>query len=408
VAGSLKSRLARLREKNEALEAPPRRPAASGAEEAGLPSFLVGWEGIAEFVYRRRVFFPLKLPETFDPRPFVARLDRGARAGGFGLPSAMPAEAATRELRFFDFETTGLSGGAGTIAFLSALGRVEEGGLSVEQLFLADFPGEAAFVRSFIDSLGSAPILVSYNGASFDWPLLRSRSVMNGIDRPEAGLHIDLLLSARRLWRPLVGSASLGDLEGPVLGKARGDDIGGGEIPSVFFSFLEKGDDERLGLVLSHNAEDVASLASLFAKALALFAEPRARAARGEVDLLNLGRIMRSCGRYEEGEELLWRAAEGGDARAALLLARLLRRESRASDAMAALAMAGGGFEASIEAARIAEHVAGDLDAALGASMAAAEGARNEEERRRALTRARRLSLRIAGASRGRPGRTRS
>ena len=408
MAASLKSRLARLKERSGAGETPTLRPAPSGSVSAGPPAFLTGWEGIADFVYRRRLFFPFVLPERFDPRPFVARLDRGLLRGASGASSESHTEAATRDLRFFDFETTGLSGGAGTIAFLSAMGRFEEGGLSVEQLFLADYPGEAAFVRSFVESLGEAPILVSYNGASFDWPLIRSRSVMNGLARPEATLHIDLLRSARRLWRPIVGSASLGDLEGPVLGKARGEDIGGGEIPSVYFSFLERGDDERLALVLNHNAEDVSSLAALFAKARNLFAEPGLLASPGEVDLFNLGRILRSCGRETEAESILWRAAEGGDARAALLLARLLRRASRGAEASTALALAGDGFEASIEAARIAEHVAGDLGAALDAAMAAEGKARNEEERRRAQARERRLSLKVSGASRGRPGRTRS
>ena len=294
------------------------------------------------------------------------------------------------------------------MAFLAATGRVVEGRLVIEQLFLSDYPGEAAFVGRFAEGLGESAVLVSYNGKSFDWPLFRNRCVMTGRREPAVQLHLDLLGTARRLWRPIHGSAALGELEGPVLGKERTEDVPGSEIPAVYFSYLEKGNDERLPLVMSHNAEDVASLAALFGKALRIYEAPEGSAKEGEVDLRGLGRTLVACGRLEEGHGALARAARQGDEIAALLLARTLRREGRAAEAGEALALAGEGFEAWTERARVAERLEGDLAAALAAAKRAAEAADGPPRAERALARLRRLELRIAGASRGRPGRTRS
>jgi len=398
MASSLKSRLARLRERRETPG-----PARASAAPRPAPAFLSTWDQVDEFLFARRLLFPFHLPMEFDALPFVAPLD-GERKGRGREPLPVRADG----LRFFDFETTGLSGGAGTVSFLSALGRIEDGNLSVEQHFLSDYPGEPAFVKSFIEGLGEAPVLVSYNGRSFDWPLFRSRCVMCGVREPVAALHVDLLKTTRRLWRRILGSVALGDIEGPLLGKNRADDIPGSEIPSAFFAFLEDGDDDRLGLVASHNAEDVASLAGLLAKCIGLFGDPLDGAGAGEIDLRNLGRLLRSCGRIAEGEELLWRAARGGDIAAALALARRFRREGRAAEAGRAIALAGDGYEACLESSRIAERLQGDVVAALSAAQAAAGKARDETRRNRAFVRARRLSLRIAGASRERPGHTRS
>jgi hypothetical protein len=357
-----------------------------------------------EFLFRRSRSFPFRLPESCDPLPFLVRLGRAENAA---TPSREAALLRTADLRFFDFETTGLSGGAGTIAFLASTGSVEGDSLRIEQLFLADYPGEAAFVEAFVSTLGASPDLVSFNGKAFDWPLLVNRCVMMGIKRPDYAVHIDLVHTARRLWRPLVGSAALGELEGPVLGKDRGEDIPGAEIPGVYFSYLEKGDDPRLGLVASHNLSDVANLAGLFARALELFGDPAAAGPRPFADPRNLGRILIACGRAREGEALLREAAEGGDERAALFLARRLRRSGDAPAARRALNLAGEGYESLLESARLSEGLEKNLDAALICARAAAEAAGDVARRSRALARVRRLEVKLSEASRGRPGRTR-
>ncbi len=418
MAASLKSRLARLREGGAAGHPPPLRadtppqsdapPQASGSgspPNRPPPAFLSSWERIDAFLFRRTCYFPFRLDPSFDALPFVVRLGRGDAPSDF-LPvvGRRPADS----LRFFDFETTGLSGGAGTIAFLAATGRLEDGMLRIDQLFLGDYPGEAAFIRAFVATLGEKPILVSYNGKSFDWPLLATRCVMNGILVPEIDLHLDLVHTARRLWRPLVGSASLGDLEVPILGKDRGADLPGSEIPAVYFSYLAGGDDERLELVALHNLSDVASLAALFAKASELFAEPLAGLGRIPADCRNLGRIMLACGREDRGEALLWEAATKGDEGAALSLARRLRRKGEPKDARRALGLAGNTYERHLESARLSETLEGDLGAALHSAETAVAVTNNEGAKNRALARVRRLSLRFAEASRGRPGRTRS
>ncbi|HUX41168.1 MAG TPA: ribonuclease H-like domain-containing protein [Rectinemataceae bacterium] len=399
MASSLKSRLVRLKER-----AAP-QTFASAPRDGDLPAFLASWERLDEFLFRRSRSFPLRLPEFYDPLPFIIRLGRAEFAA---TPSRETAPLRTVDLRFFDFETTGLSGGAGTIAFLASTGIVEGDSLRIDQLFLADYPGEASFVRAFVSTLGSSPDLVSFNGKAFDWPLLSSRCVMKKIRRPDFGVHIDLVHTARRLWRPLIGSAALGELEGPVLGKERGEDIPGAEIPGVYFSYLEKGDDPRLDLVASHNLSDVANLAGLFASALQLFGDPASAGPRPFADPRNLGRIFIACGRTGEGEALLREAAEGGDERAALSLARRLRKNGDAPAARRALDLAGRGYESLLESARLCEGLENNLEAALDFARSAAEAAGDEPRRSRALARVRRLEVKLAEASRGRPGRIRS
>lgn len=355
-------------------------------------------------MYRRELRIPLELPERFDPAPLVVRLGRGRVVPG---PRAEPSVLERRRLRFFDFETTGLSGGAGTVAFLAAIAWAEKGELRTEQFFLLDYPGERTFLDAFASRFDDESVLVSHNGKAFDWPLFRSRCIMSGRRIPGFALHIDLLATARRLWRSRAGGASLGELEAHVLGKRRLGDIPGAEIPAAYLSFLESGDPGRLPAVCSHNAEDVASLAALFGQAVELFANPPALGREVAVDEGNLGRILLAIGREEEALAILRRAAEGGDERAALVLAGAERRAGRLAEAASAASLAGGAFEALLEGARIAE-ASGDLDAAIDAAQAAARIAGTTEKKRRALGRARRLGIRIAAISKGRPGRRRS
>jgi uncharacterized protein YprB with RNaseH-like and TPR domain len=208
----------------------------------------------------------------------------------FGLPAAFPETLAilvpdlfryrpvprAGDLLFFDLETTGLSGGAGTVAFLAAFGRFAEGGgskprgeLLVTQYLLLDYPGEADFLKAaaaeFEPLGGRAPLAVSFNGKSFDAQILKTRFRMQGLI-PPAYCHADLLHPARRLWKRPLGDCSQKNLEASVLGLGpeRAGDIDGALAPDIWFSFLKTGETGELLGICGHNVLDIKGLASLF------------------------------------------------------------------------------------------------------------------------------------------------
>jgi len=165
---------------------------------------------------------------------------------------------------FLDTETTGLSGGTGTCAFLVGLAWWEAGGLAIEQLFLRDYAEEHAVLLALAERLEERPVLVTYNGKSFDWPLLETRfRLTRQIEPAPPRLHIDLLHPARQLWRLEWGTARLGELERLVLGIDRGPDLPSALIPEIYFDYLRGASAEPLVAVFRHNQGDLSSLAAL-------------------------------------------------------------------------------------------------------------------------------------------------
>ncbi|MBI4872108.1 MAG: ribonuclease H-like domain-containing protein [Candidatus Riflebacteria bacterium] len=177
---------------------------------------------------------------------------------------------------FLDTETTGLSGGTGTIAFLVGLARLEDGVFRVRQLFVRDFDEETAMLYQLGLLLEGASCLVTYNGKSFDVPLLVGRYVANRLRGPDLyGMpHLDLLHSARRLWRHEFAELSLGCLERAMLGIERTGDVPGALIPALYVRYLTTKRADLMEPVLHHNELDVLSLATVLAAG--------ARACRGE------------------------------------------------------------------------------------------------------------------------------
>lgn len=201
---------------------------------------------------------------------------------------------------FLDTETTGLAGGSGTYAFLVGLAWWDAGGLQTEQLFLRDFTEEHSLLSALAGRLAERPVLVTFNGKTFDWPLLETRYRMTRrIPPPALAVHLDLLHPARQLWRQRWGSVRLCELErnvlsacGPPLGWSRTGDVPGEAIPHIYFEYLRGGRSEPLRAVLRHNAMDLRGLAALAGRVIALLGEPETAEADG-YELYGVSRMVR-------------------------------------------------------------------------------------------------------------------
>jgi len=165
---------------------------------------------------------------------------------------------------FLDVETTGLAGGTGTVAFLVGLGYIKGEVLHVDQCFLRDFDDEPAMLDYTQDVLKHGDTIVSYNGKSFDVPLLRTRFIQNRL-RPatERLRQLDLLHASRRLWKARLADCSLRNVEEGILGFRRHGDIPSEEIPEIWLEYLRTRDARKLDRVFYHHRMDVVSLVAL-------------------------------------------------------------------------------------------------------------------------------------------------
>jgi uncharacterized protein YprB with RNaseH-like and TPR domain len=207
--------------------------------------------------------------------------------GGFALD----------RLLFFDTETTGLSGGVGTLAFIVGLGYFEGGRFVIEQFFLRRFDEERALLHEFMQHLQRTAAgngaLISFNGKAYDMPLIHNRAVFHRSSDLPAGIsHIDLLYAARRLWKNILTSCSLATLESEILQVRRRGDIPSHLIPEIYFRYLRTSDPRPLIPVLHHNQADILSMVTLLTLILRLFAND------GAVDSVPIDRI--AMGRIHE------------------------------------------------------------------------------------------------------------
>ena len=221
-------------------------------------------------------------------------------------------------LCFLDLETTGLAGGAGTQAFLVGCAIVEDGGLRLRQFLLPGFEHERALLRMVAEWTASHDTLVTFNGRSFDVPLIETRYLLHRLACPLVDVpHLDLLHPARRLWkqRPTVAGPALDDdscrlsvLERHLAGYHRVGDVPGFEIPSRFFRFVRSGDANPLEAVLEHNRIDLISLALVTARTMMLIRRGPS-AAMHPRECLGLGRLYERSGALAESEACFERAA---------------------------------------------------------------------------------------------------
>jgi uncharacterized protein YprB with RNaseH-like and TPR domain len=259
-----------------------------------------------------------------------------------------------------DTETTGLSSGAGTVPFLIGLAYFEDGALKVEQLFLQEFGQEAPMLHHLAQRLASASVLVSYNGKTFDWPLLRTRFVLNRVAAPPLPPHLDLLHCARRLLRVKLNSVRLVDVERALLGFYRQDDVPGAEIPGIYLDWLRGGDCDALRAVLVHNEHDVIALAALIERLCARYANVQASADPDEH--LACARVALKARDLERAHAFARAAADGGGAPALthdahVLCAAVAKKRGEAEGAASAWLQAlAAGDQSSVRAA--AAHLA--------------------------------------------------
>ena len=198
-----------------------------------------------------------------------------------------------RRALFLDTETTGLSGGAGTVAFLVGLGRVEGDRFAVYQYLMPNYGAEPLLLEKVAALVREAEALVTFNGRSFDVPLLRSRFVMCRMEDPTRDMpHLDLIHPARRAWKLRLKDCSLGHIEESVLGIRRENDIPGSEVPERYFSFLKSGDMSLLEDIVSHNRQDIVSLEALLARLSRAYAAPLEQTSM--LDVFSLGRRWKS------------------------------------------------------------------------------------------------------------------
>ncbi|HXW06647.1 MAG TPA: ribonuclease H-like domain-containing protein [Vicinamibacterales bacterium] len=233
------------------------------------------------------------------------------------LDPALDAGRDARRAVFIDLETTGLSGGAGTVAFLVGCGYFDLGAFQVRQFLLTSYSGERALLMAVADFFEDADLLVSYNGKTFDVPVMETRWLFHRMEMPLGRVpHFDMLHPARRLWRSRTPAGAAGDdggcrlstLERALFGVRRVGDVPGFEIPSRFFRFLRSGDPRPLEPVLEHNRLDLVSLAAVTAQA-SMLARAGAGACRNEAEALALGRVFERAGFSARAESCYRRGA---------------------------------------------------------------------------------------------------
>jgi uncharacterized protein len=292
---------------------------------------------------------------------------------------------------YLDTETTGLGPGAGTVAFLVGLAWFDPGtngtppGFVVEQLLVRRLGEEAPVLARIAERIAAASMLVTFNGKSFDMPVLRTRFVMNRMAIPMEPPHLDLVHVARRLHKARNVGARLGTVEREVLGFVRENDVPSGEVSACYLHFLRTADPRALIGVVDHNAWDVVSMAAL----VGLYGEPLEGTQLEAGDLVGVARTLRRAGStdlaYEVADAAIARGAGHDGTRARAEIAKARGDKARALADFEALADSVDDPSVRLELAKLYEHHAKDAARALAlveAGTGEAEAPRSRREAR--------------------------
>ena len=308
--------------------------------------------------------------------------------------SAEPLEIDRESVVFLDTETTGLAGGTGTYAFMVGLAYFRGDQLLVRQYFMRHHAEEPAMLAALSQVLGRHEAVVTFNGKSFDVPLLLTRYSANRQRHTvPSEVHLDLLHPSRRFWRESLESCTLATLERKVLGHTRGADVPGWMIPDLYFRYVRGGDPQLMAMVFEHNLHDLLSLVALTCRIGRLLDAPVAvpadhpsasqtdetaaaygRSRSNVLELFAAARIYEDLGLWDEACARYEQALSSGRAvdlraRVASRLAALCKRAGRHERAielwrrLASLGLTG--CEPYVELAKHFEHRLHDYDAAL-------------------------------------------
>ena len=280
----------------------------------------------------------------------------------------IPEDLDPRKILYLDTETTGL-GGSGTVAFLVGMGWLTDEGFEVHQFLMRDYPEEPYLLKHVAAGLERFDVLCTFNGSTFDVPLLESRLLMNRMDRSCLEMpHIDLLHMSRRLWKLRLGRCNLGRLEEVILGQPREEDLPGREVPQRYFDYLKTGQESLLEDILKHNAQDIVSLCVLLNHMAGMYLHPER--IRFSEDVYSMGRALEKT-KQPERARICYRLASRGkmSGTASAALAASWRRSGNREEAAKIwreMAEGGrGGIRPMIETAKYEEHVRRDLKEAL-------------------------------------------
>jgi uncharacterized protein YprB with RNaseH-like and TPR domain len=269
---------------------------------------------------------------------------------------------------FLDTETSGLAGGTGTWAFVCGIARIRDDRLIIRQYLLTRLDAEPDFIGQVAAELAAANLLISYNGKTFDLPLLSTRLQLAAPDRLRDALpadrpHLDLLHTVRRAYAGRWPDCRLATCEQRLLGLHRAGDLPGAEAPAAWLDWLRHGDGRRLGPVLRHNRTDLISLAALIPALVAVQQDPL----RHGADTAAVARHLLRGGRADQARSLLQRAGSDLNADGALILAALHRRHGDWSASVAIWqCLADRHNPIAIEQlAKYHEHIVGDVQLAL-------------------------------------------
>jgi uncharacterized protein len=217
-----------------------------------------------------------------------------------------------RRWLFLDTETTGLAGGTGTYAFLVGIAAWADEELVIEQFFMRDHGEERSMLQALAARIADHPVLVTFNGKSFDWPLLETRYRMTRAATVLCpAVHLDLLHPSRQLWRLRTKSVALGELERHVLGIRRPYDIAADTIPQRYFEYLRTGIPEPVAEVFEHNEMDLYGLAALAANLVRLAGNPECEGS-DPLEIFGISRMLQRSGDSPAAVRLYERALSQG------------------------------------------------------------------------------------------------
>lgn len=284
-------------------------------------------EEITRDCYRKIVPFTI---ESFSPFHFATK---DVLSELFLTP--FDHEIKPEQTLFLDTETTGLSGGAGTLAFLVGLGYLKDGQFMVEQYLMRDYHEEGYMLEAVKRRMEQFPFLCTFNGRTFDVPLLKSRMILNRIKTDcIPALHGDLLPPSRRLWKLRLSKCRLGTLEEALLGVHRQDDLPGALVPETYFRYLKNRDFYPIERIMEHNRQDIVSLAQLLYYACMLLSKPESVCE--QQDLFSMAKALERSNKQKAAK--CYRLCVKGELRAPALSA-LAKREKQLGNAQGAAAI---------------------------------------------------------------------